>query len=1020
MKKNTLVLSVMIGLTSMAALYTVLTDAKESQYFSRDSISSSRQTEANNEFFEIMRRNEKTGKVESEDYYKAVNEVNSLRGSRAALGLNWSYSGPDNVGGLTRGIVVDNEDPTRIYAGGEGGGIFVSTNSAGSWTYKSDGWSNINVSSVAQDGNGRLYVGTGIGYKTIPGGGVFVSDDRGETWSLLSSTVPSITNNSWTYVNRIVISKEKNTLGNYTVYVGTTRGLEVSLDNGATWIQPMTLPNCVNALQGNVNDVIISENGRVLVAYSGRLYVSDAGEAICSYTEITDGIGGSSRMSLAVCPNDGNVVYAYQGFNNPRSFQVLKSVNGGDTWGLMQPAPPTPIIDSTFNILGYNSPSYNQAIGVDPNNCDNIYVGAVDLYRVSGAWTSVAIGGQFAQNFYVHVDHHWIQYDPTNGNRMYEGNDGGVFKTENAGAGLVTWTSNNRGYGTTLYYGVATSPTGQIIGGSQDNGNHAIDPNQPGISGKDGRELWTLGDGFDCDASSLGNIAFVTSQYGNIGKDSYLSGGSGGVQIHIGGQPGTGGVSPFNTVIRLWESKNDLTSKDSVVFVNDTSRFSVGNGDGNKQIFTGTLRRDQAAAKIIPGTVHLVDIAGGQFADDISQPGILRSFGDSVGFVDYATGEFSVRWNFAPPVGSSVNSVFNVKFNAGDTLRLVSQNQSYPFTYVLTSSLLTTDSIKAQDPVQSLLVVSMNDGIDISRETLYEGSSPAWIGVTTIVPNSFEFSKDGNHLYAGGYNGQVVRISGLNDLYTGVSPDSVLTKTTIFNGSSAIGGLCIHPTDPGKLLITTGGFGSTDHVYELTNAQNASSASNAGSRPLGGNLPDFPVYDPEYNVNKPNQVLLGTELGVWATDDISSNNPTWTQEIAGLGNVRVLDVLQQRLPFSEAQNYGQFYLGTYGRGIWTSTDLVGFNDKFDDFSDDVEISTMKLYPNPVIAIGKVVFDMPVNGSAEIMIYDISGKVVQQTSQNYAKGEATFEFAVNNMPAGTYFFRMKVGSAEKHAKFVVVK
>ena len=54
MKKNTLVLSVMIGLGSLAAIYTVITDTKESQYFSRDSISSVNANEKNNEFFSFI------------------------------------------------------------------------------------------------------------------------------------------------------------------------------------------------------------------------------------------------------------------------------------------------------------------------------------------------------------------------------------------------------------------------------------------------------------------------------------------------------------------------------------------------------------------------------------------------------------------------------------------------------------------------------------------------------------------------------------------------------------------------------------------------------------------------------------------------------------------------------------------------------------------------------------------------------------------------------------------------------
>jgi hypothetical protein len=304
---------------------------------------------------------------------------------------------------------------------------------------------------------------------------------------------------------------------------------------------------------------------------------------------------------------------------------------------------------------------------------------------------------------------------------------------------------------------------------------------------------------------------------------------------------------------------------------------------------------------------------------------------------------------------------------------------------------------------------------------LYEDANPTWIEVPSSTATSYEFSNDGNHLYIGGTNGTVTRVSGLNELYNDVVPDSVLSSTTIFQGSAAIGSLCMHPSDPNKLLITTGGFSSTDHVFELTNAQNATSSANAGRRNLQGNLPFMPVYDPEYNVNKPNQVLIGTELGLWSTDNISSPNPVWTDESGEMGLVRVLDVVQQRLPFNEASNYGQFYLGTYGLGIWTSRDLVSVGDnKFDDFSDDVEINNLKVYPNPAITQSRVEFDMPVNGTAEISIYDISGKLVKRHMQPFATGEAHYDFNVQQIPAGTYFIAVRVGSAEKHARFVVLK
>jgi hypothetical protein len=1024
MKKNKLFISALAGLGSVMALFAVFSNSGNSQYSPREEASDLAE-KVNSDYFNTMRRNVNTGKVEALDYIKASEGVKELKMKNSrATSLNWDFAGPDNIGGRSRAIVVDNVNPNLIYAGGAGGGMYVSTDAAGTWSYKSTDWDNIQVSTIAQDGDGVLYAGTGMVTDggqfgvgaAFPGGGIWTSSDRGETWSHIASTKPNSIGRGeqWAFVNRVAVSKSKNALGNYTVYAGTSRGLKVSLDKGLTWIEPMTLPNCSSVYPGSVQDVVTTVSGRVLIAYNGGLFVSDDGETTCSYTSVglASGIGGSTRMSLTVCESDENMVYAFQGFSgDPATFKVLSSVDGGDTWGDLQPAPPTAVIDSTFDLMGSNPASYNQAIVVDPTDCGRIYVGAVEMYRVDGSWTSIAINFE-VPDLYVHADKHWFTYSPHDPNTMYVGSDGGVGKTTNAADASVVWTDNNRHFGTTQYYGLSFSRDGHILAGAQDNGTHLIDPSLGGQAGKDGLEVLG-GDGFDTEISNVSDVGFMTIYNGTVARGS-MAGGTGG-QIHTRDEAN----SPFNTILRLWESDNDLTSQDSVVFVNDSSMASIGTGDGVRKVFTGTLRRLQDAAKIVPGQVKFEDVAGVQIADDSDVNGVLKSFGDSVGTIDYTTGNYTLRWAFAPPVGSLVNSLFNVKFNAGDTLNLVSQNQAIPFTYVLPSALVVNDSIVAQDPVQSLLVVSMNGGFEITREALYFPlETPNWVGVQAVTPTCFEFSNDGNHLYLGSNSGRVMRISGLNNFYSDSDPDSVLIKRTIFNGSAPVSGINIHPTDPEKLLVTTGGYGVTNHVYELFAAQ---SATGVGSlRVLQGDLPEFPVYDPEYNVNNPNQVLIGTELGLWMSDDISGTSVAWTQQSGAMGNVPVLDVRQQRLPHYDAVNYGRFYIATFGRGIWTSSDLVGVDEPWVDFSRNTEIENLKMYPNPVNATSKLSFDMPINGSARIMIYDISGKLVKNDVRNFAKGTSVYEVNSADMPSGTYFVTVKMGSMTGNTKFVVVK
>ena len=91
MKNNTLLVSVLAGLGSIAALFAIFSTQNVSQYSPREVVNSGAQSMANNEFFTAMRKNVNTGKVEASDYIKAAAEVNSRSKSRATS-LNWEFS----------------------------------------------------------------------------------------------------------------------------------------------------------------------------------------------------------------------------------------------------------------------------------------------------------------------------------------------------------------------------------------------------------------------------------------------------------------------------------------------------------------------------------------------------------------------------------------------------------------------------------------------------------------------------------------------------------------------------------------------------------------------------------------------------------------------------------------------------------------------------------------------------------------------------------------------------------------
>ncbi len=108
----------------------------------------------------------------------------------SALNLNFTYTGPDNIGGRTRGLVIDVNAPTTVYAGSAGGGVWKSQSNGTSWvqmTVNGGLTEAIQVSCLLQTPAGTLYAGTGeswytpdgtVGRGGFYGTGLYKSTDR--------------------------------------------------------------------------------------------------------------------------------------------------------------------------------------------------------------------------------------------------------------------------------------------------------------------------------------------------------------------------------------------------------------------------------------------------------------------------------------------------------------------------------------------------------------------------------------------------------------------------------------------------------------------------------------------------------------------------------------------------------------------------------------------------------------------------------------------------------------------------
>ena len=101
-------------------------------------------------------------RVPSEAYYNAVNWVQSQAIQRDDP--IWEMAGPANVGGRITDIAMHTSDLQTIYVASASGGVWKSENAGQTWLPTSDGLPSLSIGDIAIDPSDKntLYCGTGV------------------------------------------------------------------------------------------------------------------------------------------------------------------------------------------------------------------------------------------------------------------------------------------------------------------------------------------------------------------------------------------------------------------------------------------------------------------------------------------------------------------------------------------------------------------------------------------------------------------------------------------------------------------------------------------------------------------------------------------------------------------------------------------------------------------------------------------------------------------------------------------
>ncbi|MFM8456127.1 MAG: WD40/YVTN/BNR-like repeat-containing protein, partial [Ignavibacteria bacterium] len=138
------------------------------------------------------------------DFAQRFQENSSMQTfAKVQVNDNWSFAGPNALGGRTRAIAQDISQEQTLIAAGVSSGIFKSTDLGLTWKKKLRNDQLQSITCIVQDQRpGKTqhwYAGTGEFYgnsSDLNGDGIYKSTDAGESWELLSS-IQSKTPNTW-------------------------------------------------------------------------------------------------------------------------------------------------------------------------------------------------------------------------------------------------------------------------------------------------------------------------------------------------------------------------------------------------------------------------------------------------------------------------------------------------------------------------------------------------------------------------------------------------------------------------------------------------------------------------------------------------------------------------------------------------------------------------------------------------------------------------------------------------------
>ncbi len=269
------------------------------------------------------------------------------------------------------------------------------------------------------------------------GTGMWMTSNGGINWNQISlSPIPS-------QFYKIMYHPQNTTI----MHAASNTGYFRSTNSGSSW---------TNIVSGHITalDVCTSSPTIVYIAKldDGVYKSTNSGANFSRINNFPVGAGSFGFTALSIAPSNSNTAYFNVTNNAGATVGIYRTTNGGTSWE-----------DKSYPGLHWGNQGWrNNAIAVCPTNPNLVLAGGGPMIRTTDGGTTWSMLSAIA-----HPDHCVIKWH-SNGTTVYDGNDGGVISSADAG---LTWSTSPSIFPVAEFLEIDAAAYGSsfaFVGGMQD------------------------------------------------------------------------------------------------------------------------------------------------------------------------------------------------------------------------------------------------------------------------------------------------------------------------------------------------------------------------------------------------------------------------------------------------------------------------------------------------------------------------------------------------------------------------